>query len=376
MLPPPDEEFDLIRFERGVLPTSHAVVRFASAGATVQVVATADARSAVESRFEQLAGGEAGESSDGVVDRVSVWFAGSSFEADLRFLDVARVHAPDARMQAQQRWQAWWLTFDRAAPWEGWSIDDRPARADRASSVGPFLDRASARRWSEMLDGIYELCREPAELRRAPEGNPCAYKEMGLCRSTCDGGETVSDYDGRVGRALRTTAGTLATERASLTAAMAAASGEGAFERAAALRDRVAALPAADDRAAKVVGPVESFRFVVVAGTGARRSARLLGVDATGWCALGDAAAEATVERSATGSVDRAIDGALAWSAEARVTADGFDPAMVGVVAREVVRPRRGGPVLLRADGLDRSALLADIRRVGGVPDSGGDGDG
>ncbi|MEO1583972.1 MAG: hypothetical protein AAFR96_05285 [Planctomycetota bacterium] len=375
MLPPPDDEFDLIGFERGVVPASHAVVRFASAGETVQVIATADARSAVESRFEQLAGAEAGESSEGVIDRVSVWCAGSSFEADLQFLDVARVHSPDARMQAQQRWQAWWLTFDRATPWEGWSIDDRPGQ-DASSSVGPFLDRASARRWSEMLDGIYELCREPAELRRAPAGSPCAYKEMGLCRSTCDGGERVSDHDGRVGQALSTTAGTLATERASLAAAMAAASGEGAFERAAALRDRVAALPAADDRAAGAVGPVESFRFVVVAGTGARRSARLMGVDATGWRVLGDAAAEATGEDSAAGSVDRVIDGALAWAAEARVTADRFDPAMVGVVAREVVRPRRGGPVLLRTDGLDRSALLADIRRVGGVPDSGGDGDG
>lgn len=332
------------------LPGSHGVACFSAGGATIAVLASADVRSLALDRL----GPEASAGSDlrGSCDGVRCWLAGSSFEADLRFLDVAAQLAPELASQAAGRLAVWWLSVDRDRPGDGWSITDEPPTAERVSVLGPFLDRSSARRWGEMLDDLFELCRFPAELRKAPGGTACAYHEMGRCPAACNGSEAMGSYLGRLREALAFDARGIEGRAARLHAQMQEASAGADFERAGALRDRLDALPTPSDRWVSVVGPVGRLDAIAVAPTRRAGRVELLRVNRTGWCRLGDADAGAD---DAAGVV-----GALL----ALPMVEGTLPAIGGVLARELVRPRRGGPELIRWSDASVDRVWSAARRA------------
>lgn len=332
------------------LPASHGVVRLSNDDATVSVVASADVRGLALDRL----GPEASVGNDlrGACDRVCCWSAGSSFEADLRFLDVAAEHAPDLARQAAGRLAVWWLRVDHDRPGDGWSITDAPEPIGDVSVVGPFLDRSSAKRWAEMLDDLFELCRYPGEVRKAPGGTACAYHEMGRCPAACNGSEPMEAYLARLREAVSLNAAGVAERSEVLKAAMQRASAEGAFERAAALRDRIDALPDADDRAAKVVGPIEALEAIAVVPPRRGTRVQLLRVGRSAWASLGvvdvaDDDARSTIESFIAAELQR-----------------GDTPAAGGVLAREMIRPRRGGPVLVPVREASAKRIWIEARRA------------
>ncbi|MEL6795805.1 MAG: UvrB/UvrC motif-containing protein, partial [Planctomycetota bacterium] len=319
------------------LHRSHGVLCMSHAGACVTLVASADVRGHVLDR----AGPDASQEHDlrGGCDLVRCWNAGSSFEADLLFLEVAAALAPELARQAAARLTVWWLSVDHSAPGVGWMISDKPVTGEGVSVVGPFLDRTPARRWADMLDDLFELCRFPAELRKAPAGTACAYHEMGRCPAACDGSEPMAAYGARLRQAVMLDSARLAEIKRGIEQQMKEAAASADFERAASLRDRLSSLPDADDRAASAVGPMDDLECVAVVPP--RRGTRvgLLRVARTAWCRLGELDVTEPHSMEAAREMLR------------RPMTGGQTAGVGGVLAREIIRPRRGGPTLVRRAG-------------------------
>jgi hypothetical protein len=137
---------------------------------------------------------------------------GSPFAADVVFLDEAARRAPGVHEHVLDRWQGWFVLGDPSAThpvWEKVSTRRLGVMAERGEAdpdlaLGPFADKHAAGRAMQALDDAFDLCRYPEELRRAPRGRACAYKEMGRCPGACDGGETLDAYRGRVREAIDT----------------------------------------------------------------------------------------------------------------------------------------------------------------------------
>ncbi|MEO0629935.1 MAG: UvrB/UvrC motif-containing protein [Planctomycetota bacterium] len=289
-------------------------------------------RSLVLDRLGPEAGGE--YDLRGSCDEVLCWSAGSSFEADLRFMDVAAEHAPDLARQASARLTVWWLSVDHSRPGDGWTITDEPSENAATSVLGPFLDRTSARRWSEMLDDVFELCRYPAELRKAPAGTACAYHEMGRCPAACNGSEPMSAYADRLRQAVCFDASGIEQRAGELRESMQRASAEADFERAAAVRDRLDALPSPDERWVRAVGAITDLDIIAVVPPRRGSVVELLRVGRHGWCRLG------AVDARSAESRDEVRD--MLTQPGPKDGASGIS----GVLAREMIRPRRGGPIL------------------------------
>ncbi|MEM8758496.1 MAG: hypothetical protein AAGF47_12040, partial [Planctomycetota bacterium] len=255
-------------------PTGHGVVAVRAHGRCVHLVATADARGVIADKL-------LGDAPIG--DEAQVWSAGSSFEADLLSLDLSLVHAPEQHAQAVGRLCIWWLVADRGSPGSGWRVTDLLDGVPGGTVVGPFLDRASAGRWSAMLDDRFELCRYPNELKKAPRGTPCAYRDMGLCPGACAGSEPMASYLERLDCALALRAGGLVELRGTLSADMQAAAAEDRFETAATLRDAAEALPEPDAPASLAVGDLAEFSFLAAAPGRGRARVVVLAIGLGGW---------------------------------------------------------------------------------------------
>jgi len=71
-----------------------------------------------------------------------------------------------------------------------------------AASLGPLATRSDAQQLAEILTDLFDLCRYWRELEKAPRGRPCAYAEIGRCRSPCDGSIPIEEYNGAVRTAV------------------------------------------------------------------------------------------------------------------------------------------------------------------------------
>jgi hypothetical protein len=170
-------------------PSTHAVVALVDAqGNCVLCAATGDARAFCEKRREQIEGGSSTAS-------VYTLACGSMFEAELTQIRFTRTLMPKVYRQTIAAWQPWLLSLDLArGTWKACALSDAVASGDGAVLVGPMPDKAAPVILGELLDDVFDLCRYPAELGRAPSGRACAYKEMGRCPAPCDGSELWPEF--------------------------------------------------------------------------------------------------------------------------------------------------------------------------------------
>jgi excinuclease UvrABC nuclease subunit len=69
--------------------------------------------------------------------------------------------------------------------------------------VGPWLTRATCQKALDGLWDLFDLCRYPEQVRRAPNGQRCAYAQMGRCDAPCDGSVPLAPYIERCRAAWR-----------------------------------------------------------------------------------------------------------------------------------------------------------------------------
>jgi len=195
----------------------------------------------------------------------TLWWqpAGSAFETAWTHLQIARSLNPRGYRKELPFGPAWFARVDPAAEHPRWVVD-RFAFAPQTVDVGPFRDRASCRRFVELLEDLFDLCRYHDTLRQAPHGQACAYKEMGQCPAPCDGSIRLDQYRRQIAASLEFARGESAEVLSHLEQTMTLAAAGLRFEQAARVRERLTRarrILAADGR---IVRTPRQFRYLVV----------------------------------------------------------------------------------------------------------------
>jgi excinuclease ABC subunit C len=138
----------------------------------------------------------------------------------------------------------------------------RERRADRAKYFGPYQGASSA---YSALDTVKRIFTLPTCKRAFPQDigkeRPCIYRDMGRCIAPCTGKVSPEDYRGLVRSAEWVLGGNVKGTKEHLLSLMNEAAEELEFERAASLRDSIAALDKLSDEQ-KVVADVKVNRDV------------------------------------------------------------------------------------------------------------------
>lgn len=198
----------------------------------------------------------------------------SRFETAVVYWRIARLHDPHGYRQSVGFGPAWFLRVHLTERLPRFT-PAREIRDDGARYAGPFPSRRGADAWIHMLEDVFDLCRYYDILDQVPNGQACAYFEMGKCPAPCDGSIPMSTYAGMMTDAWAFTVGDREPGLARLSSLMRSAAGHQEFEKAASIRqsiERAESLLARPDY--RYVDDVSSCRWLIVQRAGPpRRSA-------------------------------------------------------------------------------------------------------
>jgi excinuclease UvrABC nuclease subunit len=196
--------------------------------------------------------------------------AGGHFETEWQYLELARQIYPRAYQKMLAYRPAW---FVRVIPDEAYPHFERTRDVPGAGGrvVGPFYSGRDAERFIDVVQDTLDLCRDVRCLRRSPNAPRCSYGQMGRCLAPCDGSISMEDYRRAVAGAADFAAGGRAEREREWQEQMRRAAAALEFERAGALKVRLARLAELQDRAFEHVAPLEEFRFLLVQPSGSRK---------------------------------------------------------------------------------------------------------
>lgn len=227
-------------------PTRGVVEMLGEDGSSIMLAATGNIRDFIAQRMNEDGALSPRANLAPVTARIVAYPTGSALESDLLVLGRAGGADADlhARIVEQNRRALLVLDPDSGTH----RVADTAALTlkPRERVVGPILSAKGAAALGETLDEVFELCRYPKELAKAPGGTACAYKQMGRCPAACDGSEPMSAYHERFGRALEAAEMGVQAWGGSVRARIVGASAELDFERAQRLKrdlDRIDRLP-------------------------------------------------------------------------------------------------------------------------------------
>lgn len=121
---------------------------------------------------------------------------GTAFEGRWWYYRLARRLYPGKYREMIGFGAAWFLRVDFAQAIPEIRVTDRFALGP-GECIGPWPTHAAAQEALTGLWDLFDLCRYPQEVRRAPQGTRCAYAEMGRCDAPCDGSVPLGPYIGR-----------------------------------------------------------------------------------------------------------------------------------------------------------------------------------
>ena len=222
------------------LPGCPAVFLFTDAdGAPVQLLTTQQLKRVVISRLSEPDEQRGGKTDlAAIVRRVRWRQVHSPFEARWWYYQLARVLHPREYRQDISFGPAWFLNIDWSRPAPDPRVSERIWCQD-GEFIGPWPTHKSCRQALEGLWDLFDLCRYPEQVRKAPTGTPCAYADMGRCDAPCDGSVTLESYTHRVREAWRFAAGEIESWIAASTARMKQAAAEQSFELAGLLKQQL-----------------------------------------------------------------------------------------------------------------------------------------
>ena len=344
---------------RSTIPASHGVVCVRDTnGGVIALASTGDMRSFLTDRL--------GASASGATDLRQVAASyecvhcDSIFEADLTFMTAAETLDPGLHDKAARKLRIWWLGTQTDTSKAQWSWDTDPSVFEPGTRiVGPFYEKAGVRRHSEQLDAAFELCRYPAELHRAPNGRACAYKEMGQCPGACDGSEPLNEYQKRLLSAICFDANAVRKNMIETELRMRAAVVDEDFEQAGAIKAELERWTVFDERQLEAIGSIDVHSYAVLTKSNQSKVAKVLVVDQGRWVEVGVVDGEAEV-----GDLEGVVE-SIRLSADRMRSEPGVgDLGVLGVLGRELLKPSRGGPEMVRLNRLDSVILLQAAQRV------------
>ncbi len=355
------------------LPTRPGVVAFEGRDAsTILLAATGDMRRFARSRLG-LDPDAPPTRADlrGVTARLVATRVGASFEGDVVYLREARRRLPATYRAGLDARRAWCVLLDPDAPTPTWRKFDAAATGGtdepRAIGVviGPASDKDAAGRLGEALDDLYDLCRYPRELERAPKGQACAYKEMGRCGGACDGSESMDAYRARARDAAGFVSRPVKLGVSTLEGEMTRAAEAKDFERAASLRDRVGRARRVGGKGLKWVRRLDRLHVLAVQPSPRRGWARLFRFDGRGVEAIGDASG--SIDLAGAGDVlERVLSIDRPTPDEPLCLEQG---ETLGLLAQHMYHPRRGsGRLVDLGEPIDAAGLRRHIRAAARAP--------
>ena len=237
----------------------------------------------------------------------------------------------------------------------------RDLRDDGAMRLGPFATRKAADAWIDALTDGFDLCRYYNILEQAPNGQACAYFDMGRCPAPCDGRATLESYRATMAEAWAFSTGRTDGRMEGLRTAMRDAAAKLAFEQAATARgmlERLEALRRRPENRHAADLAATAWLTVQRAGPARRKAGATLVrpyVVSTAGLWMGAAVALAEAATAAEG-----------WLAAARSRAGSTDCAMdwtqrgelIWLLAKFLFQEERAPGVFLRSDALPGVAAL------------------
>lgn len=115
------------------------------------------------------------------------------FDGRWWYYRVARIMYPDEYRRMISFGPAYFLHVD----WEAGVPEVRVAERVWCLSgefVGPWPAHAAGQKALDGLCDLFDLCRYPEQVRKAPRGTRCAYAELGRCDAPCDGSVPLAPY--------------------------------------------------------------------------------------------------------------------------------------------------------------------------------------
>ncbi len=164
-------------------------------GSPVQLLCAKNLRASLKRRFTRQPAPQTTRRVDyqSVIRRIYWRRVDSSFEANWLYFEAARNLFPDSYTRLLGYRKTWWVHVDPQAQYPRYECTDQP---DNGSGVyfGPINDKQSAVRYVQMIENLFDLCRDHRRLAQAPESGPCAWKQMGRCVGPCDGSISLDGY--------------------------------------------------------------------------------------------------------------------------------------------------------------------------------------
>ncbi len=185
--------------------------------------------------------------------------------SDWLTLSLCRQLLPQTADQIVSKWQPWCLSIEPESPAPVW----RPVRLDQALSRGAVIkglarDRQSATQACDQLVDLFELCREPAELAKAPSGCACAYKDMGRCPAACDGSESMTAYRKRMDQSIEFASGMTEPCQSQLEHSMHTSAKAELFEQAQACKLKLKLVAALETSKSLKLTPLSALSYLVI----------------------------------------------------------------------------------------------------------------
>ncbi|MFH1747004.1 MAG: hypothetical protein ABIG44_08160 [Planctomycetota bacterium] len=130
----------------------------------------------------------------------------SAFEGRWWYYRLARQMYPKRYRHLISFGPAWFLRVDWQQPIPELTITNR-IWCEPGEYLGPWLTHDTCQQALTGLWDLFDLCRYPEQVRRAPHGQSCAYAEMGRCDAPCDGSAPFENYQARCRAAWSFTCG-------------------------------------------------------------------------------------------------------------------------------------------------------------------------
>jgi len=283
----------------------------------------------------------------------------SRFEGNWVYLENARRCFPSSYRKLIRRWRAAWVCIDMADEHPRWVVADRPV-GDLATCFGPIAEQRAARRYVEMLEDLFDLCRYHHVLVQAPRGEACAYKEMDKCPAPCDGTVSMNHYRKQLDASIDFVRGGVESWRQATRDKMQAASAALNFEAANRHKSALQRSEAADHPALRNLEPVGQFKWLVVEPGSRKGRVRVFCVAGGVIEPLGEVQPKERVDRAA------AIAAHMGRVCEQPIgVIDAAGAERMGLVAQHLLDDVRGPGAFVRGeDAMDAGRIVRAMEDV------------
>lgn len=202
-----------------------------------------------------------------ITHRIRWQTADSRFETTLAFYRIARILYPKTYRKLIAFGPAWFIHIDPRSRLPRFEVTSAVYRQP-GKYLGPYPTRTETAGTVADLEDLFDLCRYHDILDKTPNGQACAYYEMGKCPAPCDGSIPPGKYYNTVERARRFAWETRQPQIREWHDQMNAAARELAFERAAMFKSRIERVTRPARPSHAWVRDAADFKYLVVQRAG------------------------------------------------------------------------------------------------------------